>query len=155
MPSVLHFEVFVDAVVRAFAAQARRLDAAERRHFGRDDAGVDADHAVFERFGDAEDAADVFCVEVRGEAELGVVGHADGFGFVGLEAEQRGDRAEGFFAWPCGRCGRTSASMVGSKKLPPSAWRLPPVMMRAPLAVASAMCSSTLATAPASISGPW
>jgi hypothetical protein len=41
----------------------------------------------------------------------------------------------------------TSASTVGSKKVPPSAWRLPPATStRAPLASASATCSSTLAT---------
>ena len=44
---------------------------------------------------------------------------------------------------------------MGSKKVPPSAWRLPPVSTVAPWATASAMCSSTLATAAASISGPW
>ena len=49
----------------------------------------------------------------------------------------------------------TSVSTVGSKNVPPSAWRLPPCTMRAPLAVASARCSSTLASALVSISGPW
>ena len=44
---------------------------------------------------------------------------------------------------------------MGSKKLPPSAWRLPPASTRAPFSTASAMCSSTLATAFMSISGPW
>ena len=37
---------------------------------------VDADHAVLERLGDAPDAADVAGIEVAGEAEFGVVGHA-------------------------------------------------------------------------------
>src|SRR2546430_86347 len=49
----------------------------------------------------------------------------------------------------------TSVSTVGSKNVPPSAWRLPPCTMRAPLAVASARCCSTLASALASMSGPW
>ena len=44
--------------------------------------------------------------------------------------------------------------MVGSKNVPPSAWRLPPSAIRPPLASASATCSSTLATALSSISGP-
>src|SRR5436309_6177673 len=35
---VLHFEVFLDAVLRAFAAEAGLLDAAERGNLGRDDA---------------------------------------------------------------------------------------------------------------------
>ena len=51
--------------------------------------------------------------------------------------------------------GVTSATMVGSKKVRPSACGLPPQTMRAPLAVASASSSSTLATAAWSISGPW
>ena len=51
-------------------------------------------------------------------------------------------------------CGVMSARMVGSKKVPPRAWRLPPTTTRAPLAVASAMCSSTFSTAAMSISGP-
>ena len=55
---------------------------------------VDADDAVFERLGDAPDAADVAAVEIGGEAELGVVGHLDRL-LLGLEAEERRDRAEG------------------------------------------------------------
>src|SRR5215831_6304144 len=72
------------------------LHAAERGDLGRDDALVDADDAVFERLGNAPDAADVAAVEIGGEAELGVVGHLDRF-VVGLEAVERGDRAEGLF----------------------------------------------------------
>jgi hypothetical protein len=45
-------------------------------------------------------------------------------------------------------------STVGWKKLPPSACRAPPATTLAPLATASAMCSSTLATALPSMSGP-
>src|SRR5918992_6215004 len=89
---VLHFEELLDAVFRALAADAALLDAAERRDLGRDDALVDADDAVFELFGDAPDAADVAAVEIRREAELGVVGHADRL-VLALEAEERGDGA--------------------------------------------------------------
>src|SRR5260221_14263223 len=46
---IFHLEVFVDAVLRALAAQSRLLDAAERRDLVRDDAGVDADNSVLER----------------------------------------------------------------------------------------------------------
>src|SRR5438270_7670192 len=92
---VFDFEEFLDAVFRAFAADAAFLHAAERGDLGRDDAFVDADDAVFERLGDAPDAADVAAVEIGGEAELGVVGHLDGLA-LGLEAVERGDRAEGF-----------------------------------------------------------
>ena len=42
-------------------------------------------------------AADVAAVEIGGEAELGVVGHADRL-LLGLEAEQRRHRAEGLLA---------------------------------------------------------
>src|SRR5437773_133218 len=48
----------------------------------------------------------------------------------------------------------TLARTVGSKKVPPSAWRLPPVRIFAPLASASLMCSSTFSTAALSMSGP-
>src|SRR2546426_6461625 len=89
-------EVILDPVLRTFPPYARFLHAAEGRDFGGDDAGVDADDAVFERLGDAPDAVDVAPVEVRGEAEFGVVGELDRF-FLVLEAEERRDRAEGFF----------------------------------------------------------
>src|SRR5262249_38916835 len=42
---VLNLEVILDTVLRALAAEAGFLDAAERRHFGRDQAGIDADDA--------------------------------------------------------------------------------------------------------------
>ena len=54
---VLELGVVEDAVLRAFAAEARFLDAAERRDLGRDDAGVEADDAVLERLGDAPASA--------------------------------------------------------------------------------------------------
>src|SRR6267154_2300045 len=62
-------DLLVDSVLRPFAAQARLLYAAEGRDLGGDQAGVDADHAVLERLGDAPDAADVARVEVRRQAE--------------------------------------------------------------------------------------
>ena len=71
---VLDLEVVLDPVLGAFAAQARGLDAAERRHFVGDQAGVDADHAVLQLLGDAEHAGQVAGVEVGRQAELGVVG---------------------------------------------------------------------------------
>ena len=54
---VFDFEEFLDAVFRAFAADAAFLHAAKGGDLGRDDALVDADDAVFERLGDAPDAA--------------------------------------------------------------------------------------------------
>ncbi len=92
--------IYVQAgVYDAFAeklAEAGLLDAAEGHLGQRDQAGVDADHAVFQRFADPEDAAHVAAVEVARQAEFGVVGHRDRLG-LGLEAEHRRHRAEGFF----------------------------------------------------------
>src|SRR6266852_5146477 len=94
---VFDFDEFVDAVFGAFAAEAGFFYAAERSDFGGDEAAIDADDAVFEGFGDAPDAGDIAAIEIGREAELGVVGESDGFGF-GLEAEERSDGTEGFFA---------------------------------------------------------
>ena len=93
---VFDLDIFFHAVVRAFAAQARLLDAAERHVLGGQNADVDAHHAVLQRFGHAEDAAHVAAVEVAGQAKLGVVGGVNRFLF-GLEAEHRRQRAKGFF----------------------------------------------------------
>src|ERR1700722_20822307 len=83
---IFYFEVVVHTVFGAFAAQAGFFEAAEGGDFGGDHAGVDADDAVLESFGDAEEAGDIAAVEIGGETELGVVGERDGFGF-GFEAE--------------------------------------------------------------------
>ena len=72
------------------------LDAAERRDRGADESGVDADHAALERARHAPHAADIARVEIRGQAEFGVVGKPDGLGLV-LEAEQRRHRSENLF----------------------------------------------------------
>ena len=48
---ILDFEVFVDSVLRAFAAESGFLHSAERRNFRGNQSGVDADHSVFECFG--------------------------------------------------------------------------------------------------------
>src|ERR1700730_1110163 len=90
---VFDFEEFLDAVFRALAADAAFLHAAKGGDLGRDDALVDADDAVFERFGDAPNAADVAAVEIGGEAELGIVGHPDRL-ILALEPVERGDGAE-------------------------------------------------------------
>src|SRR5205085_3441970 len=94
---VFDLEELLDAVFGTLAADTAFLHAAERRDLGRDDALVDSDDAVFESLGDAPDAADVAAVEIGGEAEFGVVRHLDRLVF-GLEAIERRDRAEGFFA---------------------------------------------------------
>src|SRR5437773_2553370 len=93
---IFDFDEFVDAVLGAFATEAGFLYAAEGGDFRGDKAAIDADDAVFEGFGDAPDAGDIAAVEIRCEAEFGVVGEGDGFGF-GLEAEERGDGTKSFF----------------------------------------------------------
>src|SRR5471030_1705742 len=92
---VLDYEKVLDAVLGALASDARFLYAAERRHFGGDESGVDADDAIFQRLGHAPYTADVAAVEVGGETEFRVVGQSDCIGLV-LEAEQRRHRSEGF-----------------------------------------------------------
>src|SRR3954464_13521081 len=90
---VLHFEIFLDAVLGAFAAEAGLFHAAERRHLGGDDAGIRADDAGLHLLGDAEDAADVAAVEIAGQPEFGVIGEPDHL-VLGLEADERRDGAE-------------------------------------------------------------
>src|SRR5215475_8538343 len=94
---VLYLEEVLDAVFRAFAAGAGFLHAAEGGDLGGNNSGVDADDAVFDLLRHAPDAADVAAVEIGGEAELGVVGEADGV-LLGLEAEERRHRPEGLLA---------------------------------------------------------
>src|SRR5262249_35399932 len=93
---VFDLEVFVHAVLRAFAAEARLLDAAKGSYFGRNETGIDADDAVLERLGNAPDARQILPVEVSGKAEFGRVGEFDRFRFV-PETEERGEGAEGLF----------------------------------------------------------
>src|SRR5512134_3362862 len=90
-------QVFLDAVARALTAEPGLLDAAEGRHFIRYQAGVDADHSVFELLGDAEHASDVARIEVAGKPELGRVRGVDRF-LLGRELEHRRDRPEGLLA---------------------------------------------------------
>ena len=51
------FQVLVQTVTGSFPTDARHLDAAKGGDLGRDQAGIDADHAVFELLRDAPDAA--------------------------------------------------------------------------------------------------
>src|SRR5215470_13550444 len=94
---VLHLEELLDAVLGALAPDARLLDAAEGCHLVRDQTGVHANHARFDCLADAPDAADVARIEVRGETELGVVGHRYAL-CLGLEPVERSDGAERFLA---------------------------------------------------------
>ncbi|VTR69300.1 hypothetical protein DESC_740039 [Desulfosarcina cetonica] len=92
---ILHLDILLDAVPRSLAADAGLLDAAEGGHFGGDQAGVDAHHAVFQGLGDPENASHVAGIEIGRQAEGGVIGHADDIGFA-FETDQRRHRAESF-----------------------------------------------------------
>src|SRR5688572_20901335 len=94
---VLHLEELVHPVLRAFAADTGFLDPAERRHFGRNDADVDAHDSRLDAFGDAPDASDVAAVEIRRETVLGIVRELEQV-LLALEAVQRRHRAESLFA---------------------------------------------------------
>lgn len=61
---ILDLEIIFDALFRALAALAGLFDAAEGGDFGRDEAGIDADHAIFQRFGDPENLRHVHRVEI-------------------------------------------------------------------------------------------
>src|SRR3546814_7683893 len=67
---VLEFGVVGQAVLRALAADSRLLHSAERRDLGRDQPGVDADDAAFERLGHAPRARQVTGVEIACQADL-------------------------------------------------------------------------------------
>lgn len=56
---VFDFQIVLDAVFRTLTAVAALLDAAERCNLGRDQAFVDTDDAVLERFGNAPDPSDI------------------------------------------------------------------------------------------------
>ena len=94
---VLQLQPLVDSVLRALTADARLLDAAERRYLGRDEARVDADDPVLERLGDAPDPGVRPRIEVCGQAVRRVVGDPHRL-LLGLEAGDAGDRAERLLA---------------------------------------------------------
>ena len=106
-------EVLVDAVLRALAADAGVLVAAERRDLGREDALVDRDDAGLERLGNAEHPADVAGVEVGGEAVLGLVGEPDHLVLV-LELEKGATGPKKVSSWLISMSGVQSAGTVGS-----------------------------------------
>jgi len=93
---IFQFEVFIQTVFRPFASQARLLDAAEWPYFIGHDAGIDADHAVFELFGNPPDAAHVARIEIAGKAILRIVRRRDDF-FLAAEFRHWRHRAESLF----------------------------------------------------------
>src|ERR1700675_2205935 len=90
---IFDFDVFVHAVLGAFAAEAGFFYAAEGRNFRGNDSGVDADDAVFERLSDAPDPSNVAAVEISSETKLRIVRKCDSVGFF-LESEERRDGTE-------------------------------------------------------------
>src|SRR5690606_878673 len=90
---IFQLDIIIDAVFRAFTSLAGLLDPAKGCHFGRYQAGVNADHAIFQCFGDLEDPGDVPCIEIGSEAEFGIIGQFDDFVIV-FKAEEGSDRPE-------------------------------------------------------------
>mgnify|MGYP003346068827 CR=1 FL=1 len=84
---VLRFEEFLEALVRALAADARLLHAAKRRGWIGHEATIETDHAEVELLGDAQAATQVLRVEIRDETVFGVVGDLDGL-LLGAEGEK-------------------------------------------------------------------
>src|SRR5262245_28539 len=70
---VLQLEPLVDPVRGALAPDPRLLDAAERRHLGRDEPGVDPDDPVLQCLSDPVHAPEALRVEVGREPVRGVV----------------------------------------------------------------------------------
>src|SRR5262249_36492200 len=96
----LDLDVLVDAILRAFTAQAGFLHATKGRDFRRDDTRVDAYDAIFERFGYAPNARNIAAIEIRGQAKFRVIGKRNGLR-LRSEAEKRRDRAKRLFAGHC------------------------------------------------------
>src|SRR5258707_15765384 len=94
---VLRLQKLHQPFVRALAADARLLHAAEGRGRVGDEPAVEPDHAELELLGDAHAAAHVLGIEVGDETVFGVIGALDhlALGFEGLDC---GDGAEDFFA---------------------------------------------------------
>src|SRR5258708_13333205 len=91
--------VIEDPVLGPLAADSRFLDAAERRRFSRDDAGVQSDDSVLYGFRNPPASRQVARIEVGGQAELRVVGHCDLLRLP-FKLEQRRPRTEAFLPPP-------------------------------------------------------
>src|SRR5690606_38775899 len=79
---VFYFQVLIDAVLRPFAAQPGGLHAAKGRHFGGNQAGVDPDHAVLQRLGHPEHAAQTAGIEIGGQATFSLAGLGNRIGLA-------------------------------------------------------------------------
>ncbi len=71
---VLDFDVVIDAMVRTFATEAGLLDTAKGHMFGREDAYIHANHAIFQCLTHSENAPYISGVKVAGQPKICVVG---------------------------------------------------------------------------------
>src|SRR5271155_4527695 len=94
---ILDFCVVQNPVPRAFAAHTRLLDAAEGRHLGGDNAGIEPHDAALNRFRHPPTACQIPRVNVGGQAKFSIVGERDSLS-LRFEFEQGSDGSEGFFA---------------------------------------------------------
>src|SRR3954454_18751449 len=88
--NVLCLQEFHQPLMRALAADAGLLHAAERRRRIGDEPAVEADHTEVEPLGDAHAAAEVLSIQVSNEAIFGVVRTRHDF-VLGLEGLQSRD----------------------------------------------------------------
>ena len=148
---VLDLEPLLDAVLRALAADARLLDAAERHDLGGDEPGVDAVDAVLERLREPPDArrcracsstrrARTACRSRRGPPRSSVVKRA--MPATGPNVSSHDIAASAV----------TPVITVGCQKRPPRP--SPPSSSSPPRSTASPTWRCTLSIADCSISGP-
>jgi hypothetical protein len=96
---------------------------AKRRELTRDRAGVDADHAVFERLGEAPHAAEVAGEEIGGKPYcVSLARRIASASFLKRKTGATGPNVSSrAISIEASRLGST----VGSKKVRPSGWRFP------------------------------
>ena len=143
-------DVVVDAVVRAFAAQARLLTPPKGTSAVEIRPVLMPTMPYSSASPTREDAAHVAAVEVARQAELGVVGHRDGLG-LGLEGNTGATGPKVSF-----RAQHVAGDVSQHRRrVEAFADLLPPTTTVAPRSPTSATWRSTLPIAWSSISGPW
>ena len=75
---ILPVGIFVNAMVGAFAAEARFFDASESGLRGTNEAFVDAHHSHLQFLANSPALADVIGVKIAGEADTTIIGHFHG-----------------------------------------------------------------------------
>src|SRR5262245_59988315 len=84
-----------------FASPAALLDAAKWCLGGRRQTVIDANNAGFERFSEAEHAAEIACESIRAKAIWGIVRSLDGLGFRIKRGNRRNRRKRLFLHAQC------------------------------------------------------